>query len=109
MDKETILQMSRKENEGQQDEWEQSIEANASTISSTVGLFICLFLVFVAAPLLDNHQLAQGAWLVFFAMQGSSDLYKYIKTKKKSNLFWAVMKLTCVIGYLVILCLWKMV
>ena len=109
MDKETILQMSRKENEGQQDEWEQAIEANASTISSIVGLFICLFLVFVAAPLLDNHQLAQGAWLVFFAMQGSSDLYKYLKTRKISKLIWAIMKLFCSVGYLVLLYLWKMV
>ena len=109
MDKDKILQMSRAENEGMPDEWEQSVDAKAAGVSRVVGLVMCLLLVFVAAPLLDNPQLGQGAWLVFFAMEGSSDLYQYLKTRKRSKLLWAVLKLFCVAGYLGILWLWTKV
>lgn len=109
MDKDQILQMSRKENEGQPDEWEQSVDSKAAGISKIVGLITCLLLVFVAAPLLENPQLGQGAWLVFFAMEGSSDLYQYLKTKKRSKLIWAILELFCVAGYLGILWLWTIV
>ena len=82
MDKETILKMSREENEGQQDEWEQSVEEQADQIGKIVGLAICLLLVFLAEYVLHNRDVGRVAWIVFFAMTGSSDLYKYIKTKK---------------------------
>ena len=99
MDKETILKMSRAENEGAQDEREQSIEEKAARIGKAVGLAVCMLLVFAANWLLDNGDLARGAWIVFFAMEGSSDLYKYRNTRKTSTLVWAVLKLCCVVGY----------
>ena len=109
MDKETILKKSREENLGGMDEWELAIEAKSAKISRVVGLVACMILVFVAAPLLDNRPLAQGAWMVYFSMLGSSDLYMYMKTKKKRKLLWAVLELFCVVGYLVILGLWTRV
>lgn len=109
MDKEQVLKMSRQENTRGKDEWEQSVDTKAGDISAVVGLFVCLLLVFVAAPILDNHQLAQGAWMVYFAMLGSSNLYKYLKTKKKTKLLGAVLQLFCAIGYLALLGIWKLV
>ena len=109
MDKETILKMSREENLGGMDEWELEIEAKSAKISRVVGLVACLLLVFVAAPLLDNHQLAQGAWFMYFSMLGSSNLYKYLKTKQTSKLLIAILQLFCACDYLVLLRLWMLV
>ena len=109
MDKETILKMSRNENIGMPDEWELFVEAKSAKISRVVGLVACLLLVFVAAPLLDNHQLAQGAWFMYFSMLGSSNLYKYLKTKQTSKLLIAILQLFCACAYLVLLRLWMLV
>ena len=100
MDKETILRMSREENEGKPDEREQSVEEKAAQIGKAVGIAVCLLLVFVAEWMLNNGDLARGAWLVFFAMEGSSDLYKYLNTKKTSQLVWAVLSLLSAVSVL---------
>ena len=105
MDKETILKMSREENEGQQDEWEQSVEGQAAKISRAVGLAVCMILVFVAESL-QSRYLGWGAWITFFAMEGSSNLYIYLKTKKRSKLVWAVLELLCTVCYMIIMTLW---
>lgn len=109
MDKDKILQMSRKENEGQPDEWELSVEEKAAQIGKAVGIAVCLLLVFVAEWMLNNGDLARGAWLVFFAMEGSSDLYKYLNTKKTSQLVWAVLKLFCAAAYVLIIYLYNVI
>ena len=105
MDKETILKMSRAENEGQPDEWEQSVVGQAAKISRAVGLAVCMILVFVA-EVLQSRYLGWGAWITFFAMEGSSNLYKYLKTKQKYELIWAVIELFCVVCYGIIMVLW---
>ena len=102
MDKDQILQMSRNENKGQPDEWEQSIEEQASRLGKAVGLVICLLLVFLAEYVLQNRDIGRGAWIVFFAMEGSSNLFKYLKTKKRSHLFWAILELFCAVTYVLI-------
>lgn len=103
MDKDQILQMSRNENEGQPDEWEQSIEKQAAHVGKAVGLAICLLLVFLAECVLHNRDVGRAAWIVFFSMEGSSYLCKYRKTKKRSHLFWAVLELFCAVSYIGIL------
>ena len=104
MDKDKILQMSREENEGKPDELEQSVEAQADQLGKIVGLAVCLLLVFLAEYVLHNRDIGRAAWIVFFAMTGSSDLYKYCKTKKR--LFWAVLELFCAVTYVVFMILW---
>lgn len=103
MDKDQILQMSRQENEGQPDEREQSIEEHADQLGKTVGVIICLLLVFLAEYVLHNRDIGRAAWIVFFSMTGSSDLYRYLKTKKR--LFWAILELFCAVTYTVFLVL----
>ena len=101
MDKETVLRMSRQENEGIPDEREQSIEERADQIGKAVGVAICLLLVFLAEYVLQNRDIGRAAWIVFFSMTGSSDLYRYLKTKKR--LIWAVLELFCAVAYVLIL------
>lgn len=105
MDKEKILQLSREENEGMMDELEQSVEEQAAQLGKTVGIVICLLLVFLSDWVLNNRSLGQGAWLVYFAMEGSSNLFKYLKTKKRSKLVWAVFELFCSVAFMVIIIL----
>jgi hypothetical protein len=100
MDKDQILQMSRDENKGQPDEREQSIEKQAANIAKAVGIAVCLLLVLLAECVLHNRDIGRTAWIVFFAMEGSSNCCKFIKTKKRSYLFWAVLELICAVIYL---------
>ena len=94
--------MSRHENEGQPDEREQSIAQQAAQLGKTVGLAICLLLVFLAEYVLHDRNIGRGAWIVFFAMEGSSNSFKYLKTKKRSHLFWAILELFCAVTYVLI-------
>ena len=103
MDKDTILKLSRQENEDGQDEREQSIEAKAAKVGKAVGIAVCLLLVLVADWILGNGDLARGAWVVFFAMEGSGNLYKYKSTGKTSALVWGVLQLLCSIIYVVLI------
>lgn len=103
MDKETILKMSRSENEGQQDEREQSIEKKAWAMGRCVGLIMCLFLVLLSEYLLHNRNIGRAAWIVFFAMEGVSNFYLYLQNKKFSALIWSITELACSIIYLTIL------
>lgn len=85
MKKEDILKMSQKENEGKLDERELEAFGKASRVGMAVGGIICVILVIVSRFVLDIPELALAAWMVYFSMQGSSDitLYKYLKTKSK--------------------------
>ena len=105
MDKVQILQMSRNENEGQPDEWEQSIKEQAAQLGKAVGLIVSIMVVLLAEIVLQNRDLGRGAWIVYFAMEGSSDLYKYLKTKKRSKLIMAVLELFCAVSYVIIMIL----
>ncbi|MBR2890116.1 MAG: hypothetical protein IKC09_07565 [Oscillospiraceae bacterium] len=103
MDKETILQMSRAENQGKQDEREQSIEEKAYGFGRTVGLFACVLLVLISEYVLGNRDIGRGAWIIFFTMEGCSNLYLYSQHKKPSKLTWGILQLFCAVTYLVIL------
>jgi hypothetical protein len=103
MDKETILQMSRAEHHGQQDEREQSIEEKAFGFGRTVGLFVCVFLVLISEYVLGNRDVGRGAWIIFFTMEGCTNLYLYNQHKKQPKLIWGLFQLFCAVCYLVIL------
>ena len=103
MDKETILQMSRAENHGKQDEREQSIEEKALVIGQYVGLFVCVLLVLFSEYVLDNRDIGRAVWIVFFSMQGCTNLYLYRQNKKLAKLVWGILQLFCAVCYLAIL------
>ena len=103
MDKETILQMSRAENQGKQDEREKSITEKAMGIGQPVGLFVCVLLALISDFVLHNRDIGRAAWIVFFTMDGCSNLYLYSQNKKRSMLVWGIVELFCAVGNLVIL------
>ena len=103
MDKEQILQMSRKENEGKQDEREQHLEDRSFAYARMVGMLVCVALVLVSEFVIINPDVSHAAWLVFFAMEATSDLYLYRQNHKTSKLVWAILSALCVIGNIFLL------
>ena len=72
MDKDQILQMSRNENKGKPDEWEQSVVEQAAQLGKSVGLFVCILVVLLADFVLQNRDLGRGAWLVFLPWKAAA-------------------------------------
>ena len=103
MDKETILKMSRAENQGKQDEREQSIAEKASSLGKNVGLAICVLLALLSDFFLHNREVGLVAWIVFFAMEGCSDLFLYRHNKKRSKLIWGIIEIVCAVIDLTVL------
>ncbi len=89
MNREEILAMNRKENEGREDEREMRILADAARVGMTVGGILCVLMVFFAR-ILEIPILAFGAWAVYFAMFGSYRAYQYSETKARTNLVQAI-------------------
>ena len=85
MNKEDILEKSRQENKGKPDELEVAAFGKASRVGMLVGGMICIVLVLVSRWLLDRADIALAGWMIYMAMQGSSNLvlYKYLKKQEK--------------------------
>lgn len=103
MDKDTVLKLSRKENEKRTGEWELSIMNKASGIARWAGLTACMILVLADEFLFHTRVVGIGAWIVYFAIDGSTDLVLYVHCHRKSKLIWAVVKLLCAVLDLIIL------
>ena len=85
MNKEDILAKSRLENKGKPDELEIAAFGNASRVGMYVGGVICIILVIVSRWLLGRGEIALAGWMIYMAMQGSSNLvlYKHLKRQEK--------------------------
>lgn len=85
MNKEDILKMSQRENKGKLDERELAAFGKASRVGMLVGAFLCVILILVSEFVLNKPELSLVGWMVYFAMQGSSNivLFKYLKTRPK--------------------------
>ena len=93
MNKKEILEKSRKENEGQLDERELQINANASKFGMAVGGCISIIMV-ILSRIFDLPLLGLSAWSVYFSMYGTRHLYNFIYTKDKIELFQAIVGIT---------------
>lgn len=103
MDKEEILNKSRQENKGRLDERELAAFGKASRISMFVGGLLCAALIFVSEFVFNMPELALAAWMMFFAMQGSSNiaLYKYLKIRSK--LIYSVVEIALAVAFAVVI------
>ena len=105
MNREEILAMSRKENEGKSDERELQIFSDASRVGMAVGAFVA-FLTIIFSRIIDVPILGLSAWSVYFLMYGSRHLVYFIKTKEKDRLVPALIGLVfgtaCVVGMIVL-------
>ena len=82
MNKKEILEISRKENEGQLDERELQINANASKFGMAGGCILSIIIV-ILSRIFDTPVLGLAAWAVYFSMYGTRHLYNFIFTKDK--------------------------
>ena len=98
MDKEEVLRISRRENEGKDSEWEQSVASKASRVSKATGLALSVILVLLDDIFLHTRIVGMASWIMFFAMEAASDMVLYLSYKKKSKLIWSVIDIICVIG-----------
>ena len=81
MNKEEILEKSRNENKGKQDERENTAYGEASKVETLTGEFICLMLVLIG-KYINIPKVAFTSFIVYFAMVGSSRISLYIQLKK---------------------------
>lgn len=107
MNKDEILNMSRKENEGKESEWEKSVANKASRAGKTAGIILTVLLVLLDDIYLHSRIVGMVAWIVFFTMEAASDIILYLNYQKKSKLIWSIVDIVCAIGdltMLIILC-----
>lgn len=104
MNKEEILAKSRAENKGQ-DEREKHVLIKAGQIAFTVGGVMCMLIVLFNSILEGgtrfDPKLNTMLGSIYLSMLGSQSLYKYIKLKKKHELFLAIALLTVSLAGLV--------
>ena len=108
MKKEEILAKSRAENKGQ-DEREKQVLIKAGQIAFTVGGVMCMLIALFNSILsMVDHggtrldpKLNTMLWSIYLSMLGSLFLYKYVKLKKKHELFLAIALLTVSLAGLV--------
>lgn len=103
MEKEEILRISRKENEGKDSEWEQSVASKASHTGKATGIALCVILVLLDDIFLQTKIIGLASWIVFFAMEAASDLVLYLSYRKKSKLILSIVDIFCAIGDLIVL------
>ncbi|MBQ6117971.1 MAG: hypothetical protein IJK98_01945 [Clostridia bacterium] len=79
MDKETVLKLSREENDGQ-DEMERGAIISGNNIAYLVGGIVCVIILLL--QLIFGKEPNFSVYAVFFSMTATSQLMKYRKTKK---------------------------
>lgn len=79
MDKETVLKLSREENEGQ-DEMERGAIISGNNAAFFVGGIVCVIILWL--QLMFGKEPNFSVYAVFFSMSATSQLMKYRKTKK---------------------------
>ena len=104
MNKEDILELSRKENEGKQDERENAAYGEAGRNGMAVGGLICAILVFLSELLFNVPEIGLASWLVYFAMYGTHRVTLYDKLKERKHLIAGIITLITSVLFAVALC-----
>jgi len=99
MNKEEILKMSRQENKGKLDERELAAFGRASRVGMLVGGLLCVALILVSEFILDQPELSLVGWMVYFAMQGSSNMVLFQYLKNRSKLVYGVIELILAVAF----------
>ncbi len=101
MNKDEILRMSQQENKGKLDERELAVFGEASRVGMLVGALLCVALILISEFVFNMPELALVGWMVYFAMQGSSNivLFRYLKTRSK--LIYGIVEIAFAIAFAV--------
>ncbi len=101
MDKESILRMSREENEGRRDERERAVSATASKVGMLVGGFACIVLVILGRFVLNVPEISFAGWIVYFSMYAGSNFVLYSKLGDRRHLIWGIITAVVSVGFCV--------
>lgn len=93
MDKDEILKRSRQENEGKHDEREMAAYGTAAKVGMLVGAFVCIALILASEFIFHIPEIALVGWLVYFAMQGTSNVVLFTKLKTRKHLIWGIVEI----------------
>lgn len=105
MEKDEILELSRKENEGKQDERESRAYGEAGRNGMLVGGLLCSILVFLSEILFHIPEIGLVSWLVYFAMYGAHRITLYAILKERKQLVYGIVTLATSALFAVSLCL----
>ncbi len=90
MDKNTVLEKSKKENRGY-DERELQITAKAWQFGGAVGIIICGLAMMLLGFFCDSPmKFGADNMMIYFGMLAAVSVFKAIKLKKLSDIFLAV-------------------
>lgn len=106
MEKETILKLSRQENENKYDEYEISAIDLSYKISQLVGGVLCAILALVSAFAFEARELSMGVLAIYYSMLASSSIVKYIKMKRNFHLICGIIETFVTITSLVLTIIW---
>lgn len=101
MNKEEILKMSQQENKGKYDEREMAAFGKASRVGMLVGALLCVVLVIVGEFVLNMPELSLVGWMVYFSMQGSSNIVLYKHLKNRSKLIYGILGIVFAVAFAV--------
>ena len=87
MNKDDILEKSRRENTGP-DEMEQYVMAAAGKIASKVGMLVCCIVVIL--QVVFTGAISFESWMIYFSILATTFLVKYWKLRSKHELWVAV-------------------
>ncbi len=90
MNKEEILERSRKEN-STQDEMERDAFVRSGQKACAVGGFVCVAIIILESIFSDNVN--YSTWSVYLSMTGTMLLVKYFHLKKKHELVFGTLQL----------------
>ena len=99
MNKEEILERSRKENKNG-DEHDDFVLGQAGKISSAVGILTCMLISLTSYLIAGRSD--SGCWTVMCAIYASAQFVSFRKTKRKSSLILAIIFLLSTIFFAVI-------
>lgn len=99
MDKNEILEKSRKENENM-DELEKFALMKAGKCAVAVAGFLCMAVFFVELFIFDT--LSLDLWAIYLSISGVNLTVKYIYRKKTHELVFGIMELLIAVAFLVI-------
>lgn len=88
MNKEDILQKSRKENK-KGDEREEKIKLRSYAISAAIGALICMVFIILEENIFNRS--ATHIWIIYCGMMFSKHLIDAIKLKKKEDVLFSVL------------------
>ena len=97
MDKEKILESSRKENKNR-DLVELEVAARAGHIAGRVGAAVCVLLSLVVRLLTGSYLLSP--WVVYFSILTTHTLVKYARLKRKTDLILGILYLAMCLTFL---------